>query len=168
MLYQDSVLKENWTFRRGELYMVDHKRGQRPRESTVEISVVLWPEEQTETSKWYMVVPITVDTTGRDPETDVVIRDKRDIGRPYAATLVHAHMVAEYPCQPSLKECSRFLLITAKSGARMTEAGNYGKTLQQKRGREHARDQPGYAGYGPGRRTDCIRAVCRERLRLFY
>lgn len=96
MLYQDSVLKENWTFRRGELYMVDHKRGQRPRESTVEISVVLWPEEQTETTKWYMVVPITVDTTGRDPETDVVIRDKRDIGRPYAATLVHAHMVAEY------------------------------------------------------------------------
>lgn len=96
MLYQDSVLKENWTFHRGELYMVDHKRGRRPRESTVEISVVLWPEEQTETTKWYMVAPITLDITGRDPETDVIIRDKRDIGKPFAVTLVHAHMVADY------------------------------------------------------------------------
>ena len=96
MLYQDSVLKENWTFRRGELYMVDHKRGQRPRESTVEISVVLWPEEQTETTKWYMVAPLTLDVTGKDQATDVIVRDKRDIGKPFAVTLVHAHMVADY------------------------------------------------------------------------
>ena len=39
MLYQDKVLKENWTFKRGELYMIDHKRGQRPRQSTIEVSV---------------------------------------------------------------------------------------------------------------------------------
>ena len=45
MLCQDKVLKENWTFKRGELYIVDYKRGQRPRETTIEISVVLWPEE---------------------------------------------------------------------------------------------------------------------------
>lgn len=96
MLCQDKVLKENWDFNRGELYMIDHKRGQRPRESTIEIAVILWPEHQGETTKWFMVAPITLDVRGLDPETDVIIRDKKDIGRPYAATLVHAHMVAEY------------------------------------------------------------------------
>ncbi len=96
MLCQDRILKENWTFRRGDLYLIDHKRGQRPRESTVEISVVLWPEEQTETTKWYMVAPLTLSITEKDPETDVIIRDKKDIGKPYAVMLVHAHMVAEY------------------------------------------------------------------------
>ncbi len=96
MLCQDRVLKENWTFRRGDLYIVDHKRGQRPRESTIEISVVLWPEEQTETTKWYMVAPITLDVTGKDADTDVIVRDRRDIGKPFAVTLVHAHMVADW------------------------------------------------------------------------
>ena len=96
MLYQDRILKENWIFKRGELYMVDHKRGQRPRESSIEISVVLWPEEQTETTKWFMVAPITLDVTGKDAATDVVIRDKKDIGKPYAVMLVHSHMVSNY------------------------------------------------------------------------
>ena len=96
MLCQDKVLKENWDFNRGELYMIDHKRGQRPRESTIEIAVILCPEHQGETTKWFMVAPITLDVRGLDPETDVIIRDKKDIGRPYAAMLIHAHMVAEY------------------------------------------------------------------------
>ena len=96
MLCQDKVLKENWDFYRGELYMIDHKRGQRPRESTIKIAVILWPEHQGETTKWFMVAPITLDVRGLDPETDVIIRDKKDIGRPYAATLIHAHMIAEY------------------------------------------------------------------------
>ena len=96
MLCQDKVLKENWDYSRGELYMIDHKRGQRPRESTIEIAVILWPEHQGETTKWFMVAPITLDVRGLDPDTDVIIRDKKDIGRPYAATLIHAHMVAEY------------------------------------------------------------------------
>ena len=96
MLCQDRVLKENWTFKRGELYIVDYRRGQRPRESTIEISVVLWPAEQTETTKWYMVAPITLDLTGKDTGTDVIIKDRSDIGRPFVVTLVHAHMVADY------------------------------------------------------------------------
>lgn len=96
MLCQDKVLKENWTFKRGELYIVDYKRGQRPRETTIEISVVLWPEEQTETTKWFMVAPITLDLTGKDVSTDVVIKDRSDIGKPFVVTLVHAHMVADY------------------------------------------------------------------------
>lgn len=96
MLCQDKILKENWGFRRGELYMIDHKHGQRPRECTIEISVVLWPEEQTETTKWFMVAPLTLDITGKDPDTDVTIHDRHDIGKPFAVTLVHAHMVADY------------------------------------------------------------------------
>ena len=96
MLCQDRVLKENWTFKRGDLYMIDHKRGQRPRESTIEIAAVLWPEEQTETTKWYMVAPITLDLTEKDAKTDVIVRDKRDIGKPFAVTLMFAHMVAEH------------------------------------------------------------------------
>ena len=96
MLCQDKVLKENWDFNRGELYMIDHKRGQRPRESTIEIAAVLWPEHRNETTKWFMVVPITLDVRGLDPETDVIIKDRKDIGRPYAARLVQAHMVEGY------------------------------------------------------------------------
>ncbi len=116
MLYQDSVLKENWTFRRGELYMVDHKRGQRPRESTVEISVVLWPEEQTETTKWYMVAPLTLDVTGKDQATDVIVRDKRDIGKPFAVTLVHAHMVADYQLLSYVKQLRPYITIRTVQG----------------------------------------------------
>lgn len=96
MLCQDKVLKENWTFKRGELYIVDYRRGQRPRETTVEISVVLWPKEQTEITKWFMVAPITLDLTRKDVSTDVVIKDCSDIGKPFVVTLVHAHMVADY------------------------------------------------------------------------
>ena len=95
MLYQDKVLKENWTFKRGELYMIDHKRGQRPRESTIEVSVVLWPKEQTETTKRFFVAPITLNVTGRDEEMDVIIRDKRDIGKPFAVTLMDSHVVED-------------------------------------------------------------------------
>ena len=65
MLYQDNVLKNNWPFQRGELYVIDYKRGQRPRESKLEISVLLWPKKQSDTTKWFMVVPITLDITGR-------------------------------------------------------------------------------------------------------
>ena len=96
MLYQDNVLKNNWPFQRGELYVIDYKRGQRPRESKLEISVLLWPKKQSDTTKWFMVVPITLDITGRDPETDLVIHDMNDIKKPYAVNLVHAHMVAEH------------------------------------------------------------------------
>lgn len=93
MLYQDKVLKENWTFKRGELYMIDHKRGQRPRQSSIEVSVVLWPKEQTPTTKKFFVAPITLDVTGRDEDMDVIIRDKRDIGKPFAVTLMDSHVV---------------------------------------------------------------------------
>ena len=96
MLCQDKTLKENWTFKRGELYMVDHERGERPRKSTVDVSVVLWPEEQTETTKWFYVAPITLDLTGKDEKTDLIIHDKRDIGKPFAVPLMHGHPVEAY------------------------------------------------------------------------
>ena len=93
MLCQDKILKENWTFKRGELYMIDHERGERPRKSTIEVSVVLWPEEQTETTKWFYVAPLTLDVTGKDEKTDIIIRDKRDIGKPFAVPLMLGHPV---------------------------------------------------------------------------
>ena len=43
-----------------------------------------------------MVAPITLDLTGKDVSTDVVIKDRSDIGKPFVVTLVHAHMVADY------------------------------------------------------------------------
>ena len=45
MLCQDRILKENWPFQRGDLYLIDYERGQRPRESSIEISMVLFPKE---------------------------------------------------------------------------------------------------------------------------
>ena len=42
------------------------------------------------------VAPITLDVTAKDAETDVIIRDKKEIGRPFAVTLVQAHMVSQY------------------------------------------------------------------------
>ena len=96
MLRQDKTLKENWTFKRGELYMIDHERGERPRESSIEISVVLWPEEQTETTKYYFVAPLTLDLTGKELETDVIVSDKRDIGKPFAVPVMKGHPVEDY------------------------------------------------------------------------
>ena len=96
MLCQDKTLKENWTFKRGELYMIDHERGERPRESSIEISVVLWPEEQTETTKYFFVAPLTLDLTGKDLETDVIVSDKRDIGKPFAVPVMKGHLVEDY------------------------------------------------------------------------
>ena len=96
MLCQDKILKENWPFQRGDLYLIDYERGQRPRESSIEISILLFPKEQNETTKHYMVAPITLDLTGLDPKSDVVIRDKKDIGKPYAATLMRSHPVEQY------------------------------------------------------------------------
>ena len=96
MLCQDKILKENWPFQRGDLYLIDHERGQRPRESSIEISVLLWPKEQTETGKYFFVAPVTLDITGRDPKTDVIIRDKKDIGKPYAVRLMDSHTVKQY------------------------------------------------------------------------
>ena len=96
MLCQDSVLKENWPFKRGDLYVVDYERGQRPRECTVTIAVILWPAEQTETTEWYMVAPITFNMTERDPDTDVIINDERVLGRPFAVMLKPAHLVRKY------------------------------------------------------------------------
>ena len=96
MLCQDKTLKENWTFKRGELYMIDHERGERPRESSIEVSVVLWPEEQTETTKYYFVAPLTLDVTGKDLETDVIVSDKRDIGKPFAVPVMLGHPVEDY------------------------------------------------------------------------
>ena len=95
MLCQDKVLKENWDFNRGDLYMIDHKKGERPRESTIKVAVILWPEHVSETTKWFMVAPITLDTRGIDPATDVMVRNKKDIGRQYVVNLVHAQMVME-------------------------------------------------------------------------
>ena len=96
MLCQDKVLKENWTFKRGELYMIDHERGQRPRESSIEVSVVLWPEEQTETSKYFFVAPLSLDVTKIDVSTYIFVRDKRDIGKPFVVPLMHGHPVEDY------------------------------------------------------------------------
>ena len=96
MLCQDRVLKENWLFNRGELYMIDHEHGQRPRESTVTVAVILWPAEQTETTEWYMIAPITFNMNERDPDTDVIINDERELGKPFAVTLKPAHLVKRY------------------------------------------------------------------------
>ena len=96
MLCQDKVLKENWTFKRGELYMIDYERGERPRKCTIEVSVVLWPEEQTETTKYYFVAPLTLDVTGKDLKTDVIVSDKRDIGKPFAVPVMKGHTVEDY------------------------------------------------------------------------
>ena len=96
MLCQDKILKENWTFKRGELYMIDHERGQRPRESTIEVSVVLWPEEQTETTKHFFVAPLTLDVTKIDESTDIIVRDKRDFGKPFVVPLMEGHTIKDY------------------------------------------------------------------------
>ena len=76
--------------------MIDHERGERPRESSIEISVVLWPEEQTETTKYFFVAPLTLDLTGKDLETDVIVSDKRDIGKPFAVPVMKGHPVEDY------------------------------------------------------------------------
>lgn len=96
MLCQDRVLKENWQFNRGDLYLIDYEHGQRPRECTVTIAVILWPKEQSETTEWYMIAPVTFNMTERDPDTDVVINDARELGRPFAVTLKPAHLVKKY------------------------------------------------------------------------
>ncbi len=96
MLCQDRVLKENWQFNRGDLYMIDYEHGQRPRECTVTIAVILWPREQSETTESYMIAPITFNMAERDPHTDVVINDTRELGKPFAAMIRPAHTVKKY------------------------------------------------------------------------
>lgn len=96
MLCQDRVLKENWPFNRGDLYMIDYEYGQRPRDYTVTIAVILWPKEQSETTESYMIAPITFNMTERDPHTDVIINDTRELGKPFAAMIESAHTVKKY------------------------------------------------------------------------
>ena len=92
MYCQDSVLKENWPVLCGELYVIGPE-GSTPRRADIEISVILWPEKQIETTKRFLVVPITYDLQNRDSKTDLVFRP-RNGGRPYAFMLDKAHVVA--------------------------------------------------------------------------
>ena len=94
MYCQDSVLKENWSVERGELYIIGPE-GSTPRRAEIEISLVLWPEKQQETTKRFLVVPITYDLQTRDPRTDLIFR-VRNTGRSYAVMLDQAHVVANY------------------------------------------------------------------------
>lgn len=96
MICQDKVLKKNWDFNRGELYIIDHDRGERPRESTLETSIILWPEDVKESTRWFYVVPIMMDMRGYDPETDIPIRTKGERGRPFVAIPRKGHMVEEW------------------------------------------------------------------------
>ena len=50
MYCQDSVLKENWPVLSGELYVIGPE-GSTPRRAEIEISLILWPEKQIETTK---------------------------------------------------------------------------------------------------------------------
>ena len=92
MYCQDSVLKENWPVLSGELYVIGPE-GSTPRRAEIEISLILWPEKQIETTKRFLVVPITYDLQNRDPKTDLIFRP-RNGGRPYAFMLDKAHVVA--------------------------------------------------------------------------
>ena len=92
MYCQDSVLKENWPVLCGELYVIGPE-GSTPRRAEIEISVILWPEKQIETTKRFLVVPITYDLQNRDPKTDLIFHP-RNGGRPYAFMLEKAHVVA--------------------------------------------------------------------------
>ena len=92
MYCQDSVIKNNWDVERGEIYVIGPE-GSMARRAYIETSVVIWPEKQIETTKRYLVVPITYDLQRRDPKTDKIFRDNQNTGRPFAVQLDHAHIV---------------------------------------------------------------------------
>lgn len=95
MYCQDNVLKNNWPFERGQLYVIGCE-GSTPRRSNVEISIILWPEVQKETTRKYFVVPITYDLEGLDPESDLVLRVTSATGKPFAARIDRTHVVPDY------------------------------------------------------------------------
>ena len=96
MLCQDNVLKENWIVERGEMYVTGPARGLYPRRCSVEVSLVLWPDKRKENTKRYLMVPVTVDVTGKDREADMVISNSREIGRPFAVKLSEARIFSDY------------------------------------------------------------------------
>lgn len=95
MLYQDNVLKENWIVEKGELYVTGPRPGQSIRRSNVEISLVIWPEKRTETTKRYLMAPITMDVTGKEQGMDIVIRSGKDIGRPFTVMLSELRLFSD-------------------------------------------------------------------------
>ena len=96
MLCQDNVLKENWIVERGEMYVTGPIKGLYPRRCNVEISLILWPDKRKENTKRYLMVPITVDVTGKERDIDMVISSAREIGRPFAVKLSETRMVCDY------------------------------------------------------------------------
>lgn len=95
MLCQDNVLKENWIIEKGELYVTGPRPGQSIRRSNVEISLVLWPEKRTETTRHYLMAPITMDVTGKEQGMDIVIRSGKDIGRPFTVMLSELRLFSD-------------------------------------------------------------------------